>query len=69
MCIFKSKGTNAYFPGTPIYFNTEEYAVCTASVILNRFITGAVLCSVSSKLQQVLIFLQDLDYSFVEFKF
>jgi len=51
MYIFKSKDTDAYFPETPIYFNTEEYALCIASVILNRFITEAVLCSISSKLQ------------------
>ena len=69
MYIFKSKDTDAYFPETLIYFNTEEYAVCTASVILNRFITGAVLCNISSKLQLWPDFQQDLDYSFVQFKF
>lgn len=48
-CILKPKDTDVYFPEIPVYFNTKDYALHTAAVILNRFILGAVLCSISSK--------------------
>lgn len=51
MYIFKSKDSDATFQRLSIYFNTEMCVVCTASVILNKFITEAVLCSISSILQ------------------
>lgn len=45
-CILKPKDTDVYFP---VYFNTKDYALHAAALILNRFILGAISCSISSK--------------------